>query len=177
MKPPLYRLFGLILVSLAYLPEHGCSQPSNSGKVARGLEDGVYEVVSVEQANREKPEEGTTVVEVLKSLADSQDGQSAAPDHVLLKPQPIVRLSEISNVDFVCESGRCVRIEFDNGPALKKFAREHRGSQLAVVMGNKVISSHKIRSPLESHRVQVTFCQEGSADLVRKRWETLIPAR
>ena len=75
------------------------------------------------------------------------------------------------------ENDECTQVELENTDALKAFSRDHVGSRLAVVIDGKVTTHHKIREPIETDKIMVTFCTEGGGDHLHKHLKTVLPAR
>ena len=66
-----------------------------------------------------------------------------------------------------------MEVGFQNTDELKAYTRDHVGSRLAVVIGNKVISHHKIREAIESVEVRITCCTVGGGDHLHKHLKEL----
>lgn len=163
----------LLLVAFVSLAVAGCSTTTtsdNGGVVS--LDDGLYSVVNRED---ERTSEGPHVVELLEVSGDAD-----ATEHtVLIVDEPILRFREVTRHEFIFDktTSECTQIALANTDSLKAFFRNHIGGRLAVVVDGKVVSSHKIRNPVETENVTITFCTEGGGDKVYSHLKTVLPSQ
>ena len=128
------------------------------------LDDGVYPVMSDDprfEALAEKV--GTIALRVLEV-----NEESATVSTIRIIKQPLVRFDESIRFRFKLEKDECTQVEFKNTKALKAFSKEFAPTRLAVVVGNQVVTHHKLRSAIESERIKITCCTEGGGDHLRK---------
>ena len=126
------------------------------------LEDGLYVVVP--PAGDSTSPRATSPTQRVVEL-ETVPVKDEPLESMRVSTQPIVRLREMQvrgvGLD---EANACDQITFKNDERLKVFSRENVGARLAVVIAGKIVSSHKIRVPLEDEEFQVTFCTEGGGD-------------
>jgi len=137
----------LMLVAFVWLSLVGCSSDV-------ALEDGLYPVVG--------PDE--TLEAQVVELARVPLASAPNPENVHVMAQPLLRFRQVSNPDFTFDEGQCTRISIENSDELKAYTRTHVGSQVAMVIGGKVITAHKIREAIETDEISITFCIEGAGD-------------
>jgi hypothetical protein len=123
------------------------------------LEDGVYPVVAADEAAR--GDRGSAVV-ALASVPVDRSEASAETIYVLARP--LLKFHDVSQFDFRFEGSECTEVGFENTDELRAYTRDHVGSRLAVVIGNRAITHHKIREPIESANVRITCCTVGGGD-------------
>jgi hypothetical protein len=49
---------------------------------------------------------------------------------------------------------------------LEKFTRRHVGQQVAIVIGDRVVTVHKVREPIVGDRLQITRCTDNGCDVL-----------
>ncbi len=170
-------------VALACLSPLGCSDTNNEkptendraelnepAKARVLLEDGVYPVVQTGEPLPKGDSEIKIVDLVNVPIEGSED---STPDKIRVFDRPLLRFRKLSKFDFTFAENECTEIGFENTDELKAYTRNHVGSQLAVVIDNKVISSHKIREPIESAEVRITCCTVGGGDHLHKHLKGL----
>jgi hypothetical protein len=134
------------------------------------LEDGVYPVVlTIEASPKGDPE--IQIVELANVPVEGSG--DAAPDKIRVICRPLLRFRTVPQFDFTFEKNECTEIGFQNTDELKAYTRDHVGSRLAVVIDNKVISSHKIREALETDQVRITCCTVGGGDHLHEHLKKL----
>jgi preprotein translocase subunit SecD len=155
-----------VLLGLTWLASSCRSVDPKAETAATSLDDGVYPVVTPADAGTSEGASALTrgVVELKTVPVKDEPVES-----ILVLANPVVRLREMhvtgAQLD---ETNSCQLITFKNDERLKRFSREHVGSRLAVVIGGKVVSSHKVRVPLEGEEFQISFCTEGGGDHLYK---------
>ena len=171
------------LIALVCLSAEGCSDTNKEKSAANArteldkegqtrvvLEDGVYPVVLAAEATS-KGDAETTVVELINVPVEGS-GDSAT-EKIRVIPRPLLRFGKVSHFDFTFQKNECTEVGFQNTDELKAYTRDHVGSRLAVVIGNKVISHHKIREAIESDEVRITCCTVGGGDHLHKHLKEL----
>ena len=166
------------LVALMCLSAVGCSNTNNEKPAANArttldkkaqtrvvLEDGVYPVVLADEA---MPEGGPEIKVVELINVPVEGSGDSTPDKIRVIPRPLLRFRNLSHFDFTFEKNQCTEVGFQNTDELKAYTRDHVGSRLAVVIGNKVISHHKIRETIEADEVRITCCTVGGGDHLHK---------
>ena len=125
------------------------------------LDDGVYLVM----APAPEAAEGATALAPGVVELETVPLKDEPVETMQVSTTPVVRLREmhVNGVHFD-ETNACELITFKNNEKFKLFTRGHVGSRLAVVIGGKVVSSHKVRVPLEDEEFQISFCTEGGGD-------------
>lgn len=162
------------LVSVACLAFASCSVPeAGRNDSMLSLQDGIYPVVKRETAGTTATR-GARIVELVEApVTGSID---ATPQTVLVIDEPVLRFREVPHHEFKFDqNNECTQIELENTESLKAFTRNHIGGRLAVVVDGKVVSSHKIRNPVETKNVTITFCTEGGGDEVYRHLKSVLP--
>ncbi len=107
------------------------------------------------------------------------DGGAAGPAADV--PQIYLAIDTTSMVPLVLEgspevradgSGReilSVALTREYVPVLEDFTAQHLGERVAVVLDNKVVSVHKIRSVIREGRIQVSRCDSISCEILRSK--------
>jgi preprotein translocase subunit SecD len=166
------------LVTGVCLSAVGCSVTTNEKSSANAqtelhkeaqtrvvLEDGVYPVVLAAEAMPK----GDAEIKVVELVNVPVEGSGdLTPDKIRLIPRPLLRFRKVSHFGFTFLKNECTEVGFQNTAELKAYTRDHVGSRLAVVVGNKVISHHKIREAIESDKVRITCCTVGGGDHLHK---------
>jgi preprotein translocase subunit SecD len=134
------------------------------------LEDGVYPVVLADQA-MPKGDPENKVVELINIPVEGS-GESTT-DKIRVISRPLLRFGKLSHFDFTFEKNECTQIGFQNTDELKAYTQDHVGSRLAVVVGNRVITHHKIREAIVSDDVRITCCTAGGGDHLHKHLKEL----
>jgi preprotein translocase subunit SecD len=151
-----WRMLMWVLLGVTWLVS-GCGSVDPKPEAKVTLEDGLYVVVP-------PAEDATSLAQRVVEL-ETVPVKDEPVESMRISTMPIVRLREMQlrgvGLD---EANACNQITFKNDERLKAFSRDHVGTRVAVVIGGKVISSHKIRVPLEDDEFQVTFCTEGGGD-------------
>jgi hypothetical protein len=167
-----------LLAALVYLSTLGCWAPNEEsaanaqteGHPRVVLEDGVYPVVLADKAMPT----GDREIQVVELINVPVEGSGdSAPDKIRVIPRPLVRFRGVSHFDFTFDKKQCTEVGFQNSDELKAYTRDHVGSRLAVVIGNKVISHHKIREAIEADKVRITCCTVGGGDHLHKHLKEL----
>ncbi len=139
------------------------------------LDDGIYPVAQRNRVEGNEPSNNGHVVELTESPVDRSVG--AAEQIVLVISKPVLRFRDVGYHEFKFEeNGECTQITLENTDAFREHTRTHVGERLAVVIGNKVVSSHKIRNSVETKNFTITFCTEGGGDHLYKHLKTVLPA-
>jgi preprotein translocase subunit SecD len=133
------------------------------------LDDGVYPVLLGDEASAKRDRE-IVIVELVNVPVEGSDDDT---DKIRVIDQPLVRFRSVSHFNFAFEKNECTEIGFENTDELQAYTREHVGMRLAVVIDNKVITSHKIREAIESDQVRITCCTEGGGDHLHKHLSEL----
>jgi hypothetical protein len=128
------------------------------------LVDGVYPVVTDD--TRLSAHELASETVKLSVLA--LDGNKVSAPKIRILKRPLLRFKRSIHFGFKFENNECTQVEFDNTDKLKAFSREHAPTRLAVVVGNQIVTHHKLRGPIESEKVRITCCTEGGGDHLRK---------
>ena len=161
-SPNLAAKYLLVALSVA-----GCAAPN--GTEPASLDDGVYRVVK----NRQARLNNASFVELAVVPLEGE-----APETLYVAPEPLLRLRPESIRGFqLDENGECTSVALENTESLRKFSRDHVGSRLAVVVGGRIITHHKIRVPLETDEVSITFCTEGGGNHLMQHLRTIVPTQ
>jgi hypothetical protein len=150
----------------------GCAPvETKSGTAPVSLDDGVYLVIQetdVEAAG------GATVKGQGVAELETVPLKDEPVETIRVSTPPVVRLRELRprGAHFDQENA-CQLLTFQNDERLKAFSRGHIGSRVAMVIAGKVVTSHKIRAPLEADEVQISFCTEGGGDHLYKHLKEL----
>jgi len=182
MKRVLHQTI-LTLVALVSVFGIGCSDPNDETPAANGraesneprealvlLEDGVYPVV----LGDETLPMGNSEVKIVELDNVPVEGNAEPfPDKIRVIPRPLVRFRNVPQFDFKFEKNECTEVGFENTDELKAYTRDHVGSRLAVVIDNKVITSHKIREAIETDQIRITCCTVGGGDHLHKHLKEL----
>jgi preprotein translocase subunit SecD len=129
------------------------------------LDDGVYPIVLADKAMPES-DRGLPTVELINIPIEGSE--HSTPEKIRVLSRPLLRFRNLSHFDFTFEKNECTQIGFQNSDDLKAYTRDHVGYRLAVVVGNRVISHHKIREPIEADKIQITCCSVGGGDHLHK---------
>jgi hypothetical protein len=120
---------------------------------------------------RIEPRENSGVVELQVIPMEGE-----ALETMRISTEPLLRLRFVSDHEFKFDTkGECATVVLENTEPLKAYSREHVGSRLAVVVGGKIVTHHKIRVPLESDQVNITFCTKGGGDHLMKHLKDVLP--
>ena len=171
------------LIAVMCLSALGCSGANNKNpaatrqtvsdepmKVRVVLDDGVYPVaLDDETAPKGDPE--IKIVELIDVPVEG--GEDSTPHKIRVIGRPLLRFRNVSHFDFKFEKNECTEIGFQNTGELKAYTRDHVGSRLAVVIDNKVISSHKIREMIKTDQLRITCCTVGGGDHLHKQLKEL----
>lgn len=142
---------------------------SERGGPAR-LEDGVYPVLGIDVAQAIKNDPEGEIIDLAEVPVP---GSAKTPATIRIAASPLVRFQDVSNFDFKFENNQCTQLRFKNTDLLKAYTRDHVGSRLAIVVGRRVITHHKIREPITTEDVRVTFCTEGGGEHLRTHFDQL----
>ena len=144
-----------------------------SSQLVNGLDDGVYPVLR--QENPADSDLDLLFVRQAIRLPNPPIG-GGEPKPIWVSVEPLLLFKEATSHEFKLDSsGECTTVVLNNTEALKSFTRKHVGKRLAVVIGEKVTTHHKIREALESDLVNVTFCTEGGGDHLMKHLRKVLP--
>lgn len=90
--------------------------------------------------------------------------------YVTIHPDKAVLFEEVESIDPVDQAdGRInlgLTLSEKSTEKLEKLTREHLGRQVAVVVGNKVITTHKIRSVIKDGKVQIMRCTDDGCKVI-----------
>lgn len=169
------RQVGRLLGSFILVAAMSCAVGQNRRNAPSApLEDGVYPVI---QPDREPLADRGPGGEVRVVKVESLPIKGEPPETFLVVADPIVRIRDVSGWQFgIDQKNECSRVALKNTDRLKAYSRDHVGSRLAIVIGGKVITAHKIRVPLESDEIVITFCTEGSGDHLHRNLREVILA-
>lgn len=97
------------------------------------------------------------------------------PQFVVVRSTPDVDLDLKEKPKAVKEGGEVVRIFLKLKPkaaeALERVTKDGRGKQLAIVLGDEVVTSHKIREVIKGGEVQISSCAAGAAKYLLEQLE------
>ncbi|MBU6452629.1 MAG: hypothetical protein KGS72_12660 [Cyanobacteria bacterium REEB67] len=80
---------------------------------------------------------------------------------------PIVLNSEpIKNTDRVYKTRLLLQLAPEQIVPLEKFTRKNVGKQVAIVIGDRVVTVHKVREPIVGGRLQITRCTDNGCDVL-----------
>lgn len=167
-------LMSLILFCVLRCSDARSEDTANGGRAEAAdvkLVDGVYPVISSTEAELKSDPELKFVE--LPNVPVRADGTSAETKLIQVIDQPLLRFRDVPHFNFKFENDECSEVGFQNTNDLMAYTREHVGSRLAVVINNKVISSHKIREPITTRRVRITCCTVGGGDHLHKHLKAL----
>ncbi len=67
-----------------------------------------------------------------------------------------------------------LQLEENYAPVLESFTRKNVGASVAMIIGGRIITMHKIRTAIEGGRMQITRCTDNACDTI---YSTLISER
>jgi preprotein translocase subunit SecD len=148
--------------------------PQDKGPASgRKPPDGVYAVQR--DGPREKdvlPLKDGEVLLVDRHRYVKQDANEP-PRFLVVRSAPEVALDLAGEPKAVEEAGEVVRILLKLRPkaaaALERLTRDHRGRQVAIVVGGEVVTVHKVRDVIKGGDVQITSCAPGAAGYLLKQ--------
>lgn len=123
------------------------------------LEDGIYPVASPEDLAALKREPNPRIVELANVPVEGDKAEIATTIRVV--DRPLLQFRDLTKLSFDFKENSCTEVGFRNTAELRAYSRDRVGARLAVVIGDKVITHHKIREPITSDEVRITFCTEG----------------
>jgi hypothetical protein len=174
------RLFPIRRVCCLWLAAIGLAAPGCRGPVtaerpsASTAEDGVYRIVPRDSGATEASAAGEGRLIELETVPMPEE----EPELVLLAGEPLLRFRDLPSCEYEQDSREgCTRIFFRNTEGFRAFTRDHVGTRVANVIGGRVISCHKIRAPIETDEVAVSFCTPGGGDHVLRHLRTVVRAR
>ena len=116
------------------------------------------------------PGEGAVVVPFDRRPANSAED---VPRFVALQPSPFVPLIlEMPPDAHLQADGRTyltVTLASQHVKALADFTRAHLGGRVAIVVGGEIITMHKVRTPIDDGRMQITRCTDNACELIRSK--------
>lgn len=162
-----------VLLTISFLPilqflYAQASAPAAGNQVP--LANGIYLVLQ----RSENPQEMSKPNDEQVILTD-QDEFTAAPTdepitYLLVARRPSVPLLlENAPTKDKDEQGKLflrIKLAETHVPLLKEFTGKHIGSRLAVIIGGKVVSVHKIRTEIADGRVQISFCSKNLCEVL-----------
>jgi preprotein translocase subunit SecD len=136
-------------------------------KSAKALPDGVYAVLR--DGLKEKdvlPLKGAEALAVNRHRYLKQEDQEP-PRFLVVRAAPDVELDLAGEPKAVKDGDEVVRILLRLRPkaatALERLTTDHRGKQIAIVIGGEVVTVHKVRAIIKGGEVQITSCAAGGA--------------
>jgi len=89
---------------------------------------------------------------------------------LVVRSSPEVALDLAGKPKAVKEGEKVVRILLKLQPkaatALERLTREHLGRQLAIILSDEVVTTHKVREVIKGGDVQITSCTAGAAEFL-----------
>ncbi len=97
------------------------------------------------------------------------------PIYVVLQKSPFIpiTLDCVPGKDKDSEGKPKLMLQLTHGQIapLEKFTRENCGKPIAIVIGGKIVSKHKIRTVIEGGKLQITRCTDNGCE---KIYSTLV---
>lgn len=143
-------------------------ESSKKGANANGLVDGLYLVLS-ESKSRDgftslKPDEQILVKDDQFLLPEERGEKS----YILVSKKsfvPIILASDpIKSPDQTGKPKLEISLAEDQIQPLEKFTRENVMKSVAIVIGGKVVTMHKIRVPIVGGKMQITRCTDHGCE-------------
>ncbi len=177
MKSKRSSINGVILIVLAALslplpmvsaPESESTVPptkSSTADTAVKLADGLYLVLrkDTDRSNIEPIAKGETLLINDYRFLEPADRQ--ATEYVVVQKDAFVPLimkdQPEKGTDTKGRPKLLISLAEDQSGKLEEFTRKNTGGSVAVVIGDQVVSCHKIREPIVGGRMQITRCTDN----------------
>jgi hypothetical protein len=136
------------------------------------LADGMY-AVKRDAATAEAAGVPGEPARVIRYDRRSASGEPEEPRYLALQTSPFVPLILEVPPDIREQSdGRTyLSVALAQGyvKTLSDFTRAHLGGRVAIVVDGDVITVHKVRSPIDNGKMQITFCKGNACELIRSK--------
>jgi preprotein translocase subunit SecD len=140
---------------------------------AARLPDGVYQVVrKADDAKSLEPlSDGEEIrIDDGKLLEPNVPLKQDPPQYIAVTKKsyvPIILNGEpIKNTDRVYKTRLLLQLAPEQIVPLEKFTRKNVGKQVAIVIGDRVVTVHKVREPIVGGRLQITRCTDNGCDVL-----------
>jgi hypothetical protein len=159
----------LAMVALAW-PQDDKTPPS-----PKKVPDGVYAVLreSLKKEDVLPLKEGEVLV--VHHARYLKEDNKEPPHFLVVHSAPDVVLDLASKPKALKEGTEVVRISLKLQPkaatALERLTRDHLGRQLTIVLGEEVVTMHKIREVIKGGHAQISCCAAGSANYLLEQLE------
>jgi preprotein translocase subunit SecD len=160
-------IFALMLATITVLTNQVASaHPDHSQRST--LPDGVYAVLREGHSEKELMpfKDGESIVVNRHRYLKSD--QTEPPSFEVVHSSPEVMLDLAAEPRSVKEAGGGIRVLIKLKPkaanALERLTADKAGGQIAIVLGNEVVTAHKIRDTIKGGNVQITSCAPGGAE-------------
>lgn len=190
MKSKLSPIKIAVLIILAALslplpmvsaPESDSTEPSSKSSTADAvvkLADGLYLVLrkDTDRSKIEPIAKGETLL--INDYRFLEPADRGATEYVVVQTDAFVPLimkdQPEKGTDTKGRPKLLISLAEDQSGKLEEFTRKNTGGSVAVVIGDQVVSCHKIREPIVGGRMQITRCTDNGcaaiySELQRRR--------
>lgn len=137
--------------------------------------DGVYAVLRESLKEKDVMPLKKGEVLVVHRARNLKEDEKEPPRFLVVHSAPDVALDLAGKPKAIKEGTEVMRISLKLRPkaasALEHLTREHRGRQVAIVLGGEVVTMHKIREVIKGGDVQISCCVAGTANYLFERLE------
>lgn len=165
------RYFASALVVLLILGFKGDIQAEAKD---RGLPDGLYLVLRSDRDPQKLQPLRQKEVEVVQDFHLLEPEEREPAIHHVLQVQPSIpfELEESPRED--TEEGTNkprlnLRLKENQIAPLEAFTEEHLGQTVAIVIGNEIVTTHKVKSAIKGGRLQITRCTKHGCETLFTR--------
>ena len=162
-----------LMAPLVVLVAAAASSAASASAEAAKLPDGIYQVIrKADDAKSLEPlNEGEEIrIDDGKLLEPNVPLKQDPPQYIALTKKsyvPILLNSEpIKNTDRVYKTRLLLQLAPEQIVPLEKFTRKNVGKQVAIVIGDRVVTVHKVREPIVGGRLQITRCTDNGCDVL-----------
>jgi preprotein translocase subunit SecD len=161
------RVVSLLTVALLIASHALALGQEQAPKPDKKLPDGVYAVLRDGDAEKDVlplKDKEALAVDRHRYL---KKAEQEPPRYLVVRSEPDVELGLVGEPKAVKEGDEVVRILLKLQPkaatALERLTTDHKGKQVAIVVGGEVVTVHKIRDVIKGGDVQITSCAPGAA--------------
>lgn len=144
--------------------------PTAVATQAKKLPDGIY-VIQRTGAGQDKVEPIAYGEEViLNDYRFLEEAERQTPEYVVVHRESfvpiILKVEPEKGTDTKGKPKILIQFAEDQATKLEEFTRENTGRAVAFVVGEQVVTVHKIREPIVGGRMQITRCSDHGCDAI-----------
>lgn len=154
----LTKLISVVIVIAAI----GCTTTDKKVKTTSGLENGIYLVLN--DYKGEIPDTENAVIEYSHDFLD--ENEQGQPVYIEIDTSDFVKLDLADEPDGIEQEDKRINLmlTLNNFAAeqLADFTEKNLNKRVAIVIGGKAVTMHKVRTRIEGGKLQITRCTDNA---------------